>query len=277
MRAKEHIEISLDNFSHKNASSKRFVFLDSFRGLCAFCVMFHHAFIYGKIFQIEKQDNNRLSIFINNFFQANLYYSQTLAVNGFFILSSFLLTYRLILDITDSSNQSLIKIMKVVLKFLVRRTFRVYLPFVIYCTVVKIDPMIAGGGFYEYTSWLNLTILNYSGPNHLWTIAPEIKYYFLIPIICLPIYITKFKKTYLFLSIFSLISINVIYIRWNIFESENFEIRDCLPTFLNGSLMAFAFYLLEYYYNLFDLKFKNILVNVLSLCLTFFGIYCNHQ
>jgi len=113
MRAQEHIPISIENFGHmENASIKRFVFLDSFRGLCAFFVMFHHAFIYGKIFEIEKEDTNRLNIILNNIFQANVYFSQTLAVNGFFILSSFLLTYRFILDITDS-DKSIIEIIKV--------------------------------------------------------------------------------------------------------------------------------------------------------------------
>jgi len=110
--------------------------------------MFHHAFIYGKIFEIEKEDTNRLNIILNNIFQANVYFSQTLAVNGFFILSSFLLTYRFILDITDS-DKSIIEIIKVTLKFFIRRTFRVYLPFVIYCTVVKIDPNIAVERFQE--------------------------------------------------------------------------------------------------------------------------------
>ena len=79
------------------ASSKRFVFLDSIRGLCALTVMLVHA--QGMLENVKTNglfDNvDFISKFLIGFISS---YSHAFAVNGFFILSSLLLTYRLLED-----------------------------------------------------------------------------------------------------------------------------------------------------------------------------------
>jgi len=117
-------------------SSKRFIFLDSFRGICALVVMLIHT--NGGTRQIKT--NGLLSKHDNMFdsilgFSMN--YSHSFAVNGFFILSSFLLTYRLIIDYSKA-NTLVHNILMTTFKFFIRRFFRIYIPVVFFCTLVTL-------------------------------------------------------------------------------------------------------------------------------------------
>ena len=159
-------------------------------------------------------------------------------------MSSFLLTYRLLNDFSISNQFKVKNTFITVLKFFIRRFFRLYLPYVVYCTGVAISPNYAGGGM-VYASWTDMVTLRRTGNiNPAWTIPSEIKYYFLMPIISLPAAFPKFKNSYL-LIIFMLVIINILNMQSNIFrvkstkdiaallsdQNENFKI--CLPYFLN--------------------------------------------
>jgi peptidoglycan/LPS O-acetylase OafA/YrhL len=139
------------------------------------------------------------------------------AVIGFFILSSFLLTYNLFKDFKESRNGK--EEFFCTIKYILRRFFRIYLSFVVFCALIKIPEYgrIIGGVYAHYNTFLNLITLqkvdeihNSNKENrlfyisvmiycfdtniyildHLWAIAPEIKYYF-----CIPVIVWFFKRT----------------------------------------------------------------------------------
>jgi peptidoglycan/LPS O-acetylase OafA/YrhL len=107
------------------------------------------------------------------------------AVMGFFVLSAFLLTYRLMIDLYNakSAQACIIKIAQ----YAMRRFFRIYLVFAIIWTLIHLCPFVFSGYYVlnAYADYADGLSLSYVGKNHLWTIPPEIKYYFFIPIICI--------------------------------------------------------------------------------------------
>ncbi len=157
----------------------RLSFLDGFRGSLALVVIATH---------VKKDSNCELF---------NIIYGihRTYAVDGFFVLSAFLLTYRLLTELRKASNfkQELL----IIVKYCVRRFFRIYVVFVLFASVIKFGPDIAKGNYKppfnippypmkdNFAPWTTLITLKDVGYNHLWTIAPEIKYYFCIPFVCL--------------------------------------------------------------------------------------------
>ena len=104
-----------------------------------------------------------------------------IGVVGFFILSSYLLTYRM-LNQLNASAKCLTEIQLIISKYFIRRIFRIYFPFVIMVSLVKFVSPKFGGTYVFDTSWFSIVTLQSAGFTHLWTIAPEIKYYFFIPL-----------------------------------------------------------------------------------------------
>lgn len=211
-------------------------FLDGFRGSLAIWVLIGHTCGY---FNMSK----------SNPFDISGHY---IGVNCFFILSSFLLTLRLS-DELFSSNRCLNQMILIIIKYFVRRFFRIYIPFIIFVSLVKYKPHIFGGNFSYPSTWIEIVSLKYTSGNHLWTVAPEIKYYFLIPIICLfLLYVDKdnFFQKYLKISIFL--------VGFYSFISYTFK-KDIFSkfhgVFLNGSILAIIFYRLKT-----DLQSKLILL-----------------
>ena len=277
------------NLTHKN-NARTFLFLDSIRGMCALVVMIAHASekLKGiKTNGILRQHDN----FFNSFISFLRYFSHGFAVNVFFILSSFLLTYRLLNDYSRiTPPMSIQKLSLCAVKFIIRRFFRVYMPFFVFATAVTLSPKYAGGEW-PYESWLKMVTLDNVGFNQLWTISPEIKYYFFIPVICLPSIWPKFNKSCLIM-ITILTLINIVNMRTNIFDvkygddlenqrlwsdnNENFKF--CFQYFLNGSLMAFSLFYLENYCRCYSLlvdilNYKGFLVNIVSFLLVVAGVY----
>jgi peptidoglycan/LPS O-acetylase OafA/YrhL len=225
----------------------RFDFLDGFRGLCAFTVIVGHS--NGLSRNINY--NNTLFQHMN----AGGALVQSIAMPGFFLLSSFLLTFRLMNDLlqVDALAKNY-NVLKIISKYFIRRFFRIYLPFVFYCTCIKYSPKMLGIIFpYHISDWFKLVSLTFdiSDPNHLWTIPLEINYYFFIPLICLTyllVYKTSKKLLYAFLtfciymSYFHLEHNLFYYFPKNPFVFDPYNVRaPTFSVFLCGSLLAFTY------------------------------------
>lgn len=113
-------------------------------------------------------------------------------VQGFFILSSFLLSYRLLTEFERENVFDHKKIMEILLKYFIRRFFRIYVVYIAFCALVKFGPHIFTGFHGDpetFASFYELITFSRNGWNHLWTVSPEIYFYLCIPFICLVTYI----------------------------------------------------------------------------------------
>lgn len=243
---------------------KRFLFLDPFRSLCALVVLLTHSYL-----NLNFRDETYL---LDAFFQSVQHFGQTFGVNGFFLLSSFLLTYRLLSELfeLDPANKT-IKSILIIAKYFTRRFFRVYVPAVGFLCIQKISNHLIcdytshrNFTFYPNTTntWLDVITLANAHKSHLWTIPVELFYYFWIPIVCLPC-LFQYKRTSLLFIIFLLI---VTHVSWNLNEFHaKFNLSNgtfyvfmkvCLPVLLEGSLMAAVYFYLqefaEYSFNRFS-------------------------
>ena len=163
-------------------------FLDGLRGSLALWVLMHHIAMDFKM----RNDYN--------YFHSTGY---LIGVSGFFILSAFLLTYRLICQLEsitfNLTKKSLNSIMIIILKYFIRRLFRIYFPFIIACSIFYSVPSNYNWNIitfrYSSTSWSGLIKLQSAGLTHFWTIAPECKYYIFIPLFCLIAVYINFKAS----------------------------------------------------------------------------------
>jgi len=247
----------------------RFVFLDSYRGILALVVIVAHS-------QVDQ--NCEFITFI-------IKLASTFAVDGFFALSSFLLTYRLMSDLKKSQNLKHDAI--VILKYFIRRFFRIYVVFFIYVTAVKFGPKIIGGHFNYlpgryFTSWYNLVTLGHAGGNHLWTIAPEVKYYFFIPILCF--FAHKSGRYYVHFVLMCMVwaYLNEIY---NFFEIKSLNLIDHtspntgsvlkfrFAVFFYGSISGMVLNLIESWTRLMQILKQNKLIQVLISISSIFLFY----
>ena len=177
-------------------------FLTGFRGSMALSVILEHSSHEGN----NTYQAGRKELFV--FYDIGFFYG----VINFFILSSFLLTYRLLSDFSKT-NGSPQQIIIVIMKYFIRRFFRIYVPFVIFTTsVIYVWPKLGGHDWFHYPSWTSLVTLQKSGQNFLWTIAPEIKYYFFQPVFTLFMYKISSRKNILswfYLAAFILLTVFV--------------------------------------------------------------------
>jgi peptidoglycan/LPS O-acetylase OafA/YrhL len=111
-------------------------------------------------------------------------------IPSFFILSSFLLTYKL-LETINKSNGSFNEIQTIALKYLIRRFFRIYVPYFIFCSYMSAGFSFSNQRGFLYDSWFNMISLTKTGANHLWTCIPEMKYYLFIPLFTFTVYKTQ--------------------------------------------------------------------------------------
>ncbi|CAF0896494.1 unnamed protein product [Brachionus calyciflorus] len=244
-----------------------FDYLDGYRGFLALIVTCAHTNHYS-----AKNE-------IINFFHT---ISQSVGVYGFFVLSSFLLTYRLLNELQVKQNDKI----RIILKYFVRRFFRVYFIFFLYCTSVKFGPRVLGGHinyheYLHYSSWWSLITLNSDGSSHLWTIAPEIKYYFIIPLFCLVVNLFgRFRIIVVFIS-FLWVNLDE---RMNFFNIESGDLdlkkRHVLLTryavFFYGSISAVCLNIIEKSQFLKS-KTSQIFLNYASLILAIIGFRYKNQ
>lgn len=121
-------------------------------------------------------------------FNSTIGYSLTYGIAGFFMLSAFLLTYRLLEDLSKTTTPIQPRIILLhFAKYFIRRLFRIYFVYIIFILAVKYGPQwIRNHEMLTYeSSFIQMATLGNAGKNHLWTIPSEIKYYFFIPIFCL--------------------------------------------------------------------------------------------
>jgi peptidoglycan/LPS O-acetylase OafA/YrhL len=140
---------------------KKIDFLDSFRGLLAVSVVFDHLL--------------RLS--------AYLIWPQP--VINFFLLSSFLLTYRLMKQfekVTDSKE-----IFRISINYFIMRTFRIYIPYVLFAIINRWLEILISSEEPQPTFFTLISLSCYLGErstgSHLWTMPAEIRFYFVIPLV----------------------------------------------------------------------------------------------
>ena len=105
----------------------RFDHLDGYRGLLAIFVVITHC-----VWDFELTGDYRVMQM----------YGYLIGVTGFFGLSAFLLTYRLLKDFNEA--QSNIDAVIIVAKYFLKRFFRIYITFLIYCTLIAFFPVFAG-------------------------------------------------------------------------------------------------------------------------------------
>jgi peptidoglycan/LPS O-acetylase OafA/YrhL len=142
---------------------KNFDFLDSFRGLAALAVLLSHTRWHFEDFQ---------------FLMSGYYFGVVL----FFLLSAFLLTYRLIIQY-EAANYNIHKIIQVTINYLITRFFRIYATLVIFCIIYGLLEYFIFGDTDQIKPLLGTLLLNRAsivsgGPSrygHLWTIPVEVR------------------------------------------------------------------------------------------------------
>lgn len=103
----------------------RFDFLDGYRGTLALIVVMGHS--------CDGPDGKFFQIFASG--------SQKYAISGFFLLSAFLLTYRLLIDFYKENSSKILSI----LKYFIRRFFRIYVAYAFFVCLVTYGPRFFSG------------------------------------------------------------------------------------------------------------------------------------
>lgn len=222
----------------KQSPSDRFEFLDGYRGFCAIIVCISHMINFYPL---------------TGEFAILTYTGYFIGVAGFFVLSSFLLTYRMMKEFYREN--SFLSCISIVIQYAIRRFFRIYIPYFIFCTAVKFGPKYVGGNYNYwgssggYNSWYDLVTLNSPGKNHLWTVPIEIKYYYFIPIFCFVCYLFKrFWYVYIFISV---ALVTYLYSKVISYQPDDVDTNTSnkliprFPMFFCGSIVAVLYYHFE--------------------------------
>ena len=251
-------------FSEETQVSNRFELLDGFRGILAISVVLQH--------------NTEWSHFWSNSpgeYKMFLHVGSNFGVISFFLLSSFLLTYKMLANLYNLKG-GFMNIFKIFLKYLIRRFFRIYVPYFIFCCFLysgfATSPNLRNP---MYNPWFNLITLNYnSGNYHLWTVIHEIKYYSIIPIFSLlAIKLKRFYILFIFTVVISICLMKQLDVwKTDCLLTSTLKFKNSLGIFIYGSLIAVAYYNLE---NCFD-KLKNLstfkyVIDILSIFYFFYG------
>ena len=204
--------------------------------------------------------------------------THTVSVYGFFVLSSFLLTYKLLNEL-DNSNYSKFWI---IIKYLIRRFFRIYLVFFLVATCIKFGPKYLEGRLNDfeptYNSWSDIVSLKHPGDNHLWSISPEFQYYLFIPIFCLiALYLNPI------IMLFICVTFSVLNEVYNLFDlkPEDFEgevtyfFKQTFSVFFYGSIAALLLFIMDKNEKLkrfVNEKKIQFLIHIMSIILLVYGL-----
>lgn len=154
----------------------KFPFLDSFRGFFAFTV------VIGHLQYVAKEGPWGIVDWLHT----------NIGVFGFFVLSSFLLTYRLfseftlIVSATDKTLMNKLKFLTCsIIKFAIRRFTRIQPLFISLVIITRYGPSFTNNIISGLSdNWLHMLLAIDTGQNITWTIHVEMVYYILIPLIC---------------------------------------------------------------------------------------------
>ena len=244
--------------------NKKFDRLDGFRGILAISVVLQHTYAVEEKIIPKKY---KLVQHLGTYF----------GVPSFFVLSSFLLTYKL-LDQMCESKRNFTKILLICLKYLIRRFFRIYLPFAVFCSVLSMNLFFSDKLGFSYDSLYNLVALKSSGSNHLWSCIVEIKIYFFIPFVALIANLLERVLLLLVIMIilvmytvekYDLFNLGCIYIPWPTVGLKNYYF-----IFLNGSLLALTIFTIKnssYKFKIFE-KFRFLLTPA-GCIMFFYGLF----
>ena len=246
-------------------------FLDGYRGSLAYWLFVHHAKILGRM------DGEYKHFFMTGYF---------IGVVGYFLLSSYLLTYRLLDEIKENGGSNK-QILLTFIKYFKRRFYRIYVPYVFICILIKYFFFYIAGSilnWYEisFFQWISL---NPTELTHLWTIPPEIKYYFFIPVLVLITH--KLPKNVAIRMIWIIILVVLVSIIeiFDLFSNKveggyypyaiwpSFLTR--FTTFYLGSILAFIMHLIhdmKIYKNNKDKKYFGFTFGTISLLLYLIGM-----
>ena len=264
--------LASDSSSSKPENNKRFDFLDGYRGSLALVVVVIHSRIHLKCELLNLLKG----------------YSQSYSIAGFFMLSAFLLTYRLLKDFTKADRNPKQYLLHI-LNYIIRRFIRIYIYYVLFYAAAKYGPDWVGGlGSYRFGQKMShIMLLGSTGRNHLWTIPAEIKYYAVIPIYCMvACLLGRFSPL---LSLFSLLW-TILDQYYNIFHLKTkdtavhtpntFNLKSHFAVFFLGSQVALAYYLIErneFLVRIFKVKFIQISLNYISLAIALIGLKQNED
>ena len=261
----------LDNDSKKHQS--RFEYLDGYRGSLAIVVAISHTI----------PDISRTS----DIWKLTIGYSLTYGVAGFFMLSAFLLTFRLLEELNNAQNQQKSQqLILIIIKYFIRRFFRIYLVYLLFFLVFKYGPKrLSEHEFINYNvSFDQIIRLGNSGRNHLWTIPPEIRYYFFIPLFCLIVYNLGRLYQWIFLilcviwtiydQMFNFFGLNVNQLMFG-YEGIHY-LYVHFAVFFMGSQVALAYYLIsksEWTKRYFNNYYIHLSLDWISLSIAFIGLH----
>ena len=239
----------------------RFELLDGFRGILAISVVLQHNAQHR-----WSKSPGEYRIFLD--------VGSNFGVISFFLLSAFLLTYKLLANFNNSQS-GFMNNFKIFSKYIIRRFFRIYIPYFILCCFLQ-SRLATSPSIIKYNPWINLITFYYlDGNHHLWTVIHEIKYYFIIPIFAF--FTIKIQKFYIPLVISTIISIylikqsNVLKIDCRITSSIKF--KNAFEIFVNGSLLAIVYYKLEKVFNkLKDMTLFKYFIDISSFLYFLYGL-----
>lgn len=207
-----------------NAETYKFEFLDGYRGSLALVALIGNCKIY---------ENSELVNLAND----HIY---SFSICGFFTLSAFLLTYRLLKALSKSSTPT--EYLVHILKYFIRRFIHIYLNYLLFYVLVEVvKNTLRSISPLEYEgNYLNVILLGYPGQNYLWTIPCAIKYYLIIPLFCL-IAVLLGPLCGLFLAVCLSWTIYVQY--YNLFDLTSADFSYLSSTVSNLSTHFFNFFI----------------------------------
>ncbi|CAF0755120.1 unnamed protein product [Brachionus calyciflorus] len=236
-----------------------FNFLDGVRGFLALYVLCVHSYI-----------TMNTPGFLVVFNWSAVY----IGVFGFFVLSALLLTYKMLNDFKKS--QSFYDIITIIFKYLIRRFFRIYMPFAFFALCLNFE--ITKGYTKNLNTIPNMLMLDRASNSHLWTIPIEIKYYFLIPIVCLVFhYSKKYWPLTLIASVLAsfLLYSYVKYTHRDVYYGDSNKLYPRFPMFYSGSIVALLFFKYENWSEtkvkkFLSSKYFKFLITILSFIMCYY-------
>ena len=263
-------EIDFDTSPKNQKNNNRWEFIDGYRGSLALIVVIIHSRVNDKCEIVNITHG----------------YSQSYSIAGFFMLSAFLLTYRLLKDFTKA-NRDPKQYLLHTLKYFIRRFFRIYLYYILFYTAAKYGPgWIGAVGKANYEVKMSqIMFLGNAGANHLWTIPPEIKYYGFIPVYCMVV--SLLGRYSPIVSILSLLW-TVLDLHLNIFNispvdtmghtANTHHLKSHFSVFFLGSQVALAYFLIEQkesWLRIFKIRIIQIALSFISLAIALKGLKKN--